>query len=120
MIAVQGCSIFYSSNWNSRNVLFIHWVHDFHKHIQLSIYAGNLGTQSSRNRRTLQEVTKSLINLRIIQYKYSYLSNKRWVANNRRVWKKYLNLINKGSGTNGGPGIFATLYKEAFENSHLF
>ena len=23
-----------------------------------------------------------------------------------RVWKKYLNLINERSGTNGGPGIF--------------
>ena len=32
---------------------------------------------------------------------YSYLSNKRMVANKRRVWKKYLNLINEGSGTNG-------------------
>ena len=31
------------------------------------------------------------------------------VANNRRVWKKYLNLINEGSGTNEGPGIFVTL-----------
>ena len=51
---------------------------------------------------------------------YSYLFNKRRVANNRRVWKKYLNLINEGSGTNGGPGIFVTLYKEAFENSHFF
>ena len=34
--------------------------------------------------------------------------------------KKYLNLINEGSGTNGGPGIFVTLYEEAFENSHFF
>ena len=34
---------------------------------------------------------------------YSYLSNKRRVANNLRVWKKYLNLITKVSGTNGGP-----------------
>ena len=40
------------------------------------------------------------------------------VANKRRVWKKNLNLINEGSGTNGGPGIFVTLYKEAFEISH--
>ena len=45
---------------------------------------------------------------------YSYLSNKRRVANRRRVWKKYINLINEGSGTNEGPGIFVTLYKEAF------
>ena len=36
------------------------------------------------------------------------------------IWKKYLNLINKGSGTNGGPGIFVTLYKKAFENGHFF
>ena len=50
---------------------------------------------------------------------YSYLSNKRRVANNRRVWKIYLNLINDGSGTNGGPGIFVTLYKKDFENSHF-
>ena len=42
------------------------------------------------------------------------------VANKHRVWKKYQNLINEGSGTNGGPGIFVTLYKEAFENSHFF
>ena len=49
----------------------------------------------------------------------SNLSNKRKVANNRRVWKKYLNLINEGSGTNGGPGIFETQYKETFENSHF-
>ena len=48
---------------------------------------------------------------------YSYLSNKRRVANNRRVWKQYLNLINEGSGTNGGPGIFVTLHKEAFEKN---
>ena len=39
---------------------------------------------------------------------YSYLSNKRRVANNRRVWKEYPNLINEGSGTNGGSGIFLT------------
>ena len=45
--------------------------------------------------------------------KYSIISDKRRVANNRRVWKKYLNLINEGSGTNGGPEIFVTLYKEA-------
>ena len=51
---------------------------------------------------------------------YSYLSNKRRVANKRRVWKKFQNLINEGSGTNGGPGIFVTLYKEVFENSHFF
>ena len=41
---------------------------------------------------------------------YFYLSNKRRVANNRRVWKKYLNLRNEGSGTNEGPGIFVTLH----------
>ena len=50
---------------------------------------------------------------------YSFVSNKRRVANKRRVWKKYQNLINEGSRTNGGPGIFATLYKEVFENSHF-
>ena len=55
----------------------------------------------------------------MFQHDYSYLSNKRRVANNRRVWKKYLNLINEGSGTNGGPGIFVTLCKEAFDNSHF-
>ena len=33
---------------------------------------------------------------------------------------KYQNLINEGSGTNGVPGIFVTLYKEVFENSHFF
>ena len=52
--------------------------------------------------------------------KYSYLSNKRRVPNKRRVWKKYQNLINVGSGTNGGPGIFARLNKEIAENSHFF
>ena len=41
------------------------------------------------------------------------------VANNRRIWKKYLTLINEGSVTNGGPGIFETVYKETFENSHF-
>ena len=46
-------------------------------------------------------------------FEYSYLSNKRRVANNRRVWKKYLNLIDEGSGTSEGPGIFETLYKIA-------
>ena len=55
----------------------------------------------------------------MFQHDYSYLSNKRRVANNRRVWKKYLNLINEGSATNGGPGILVTLYKVAFEISHL-
>ena len=34
---------------------------------------------------------------------YSYLSNKRRVANKRKVWKKYQKLSNEGSGTNGGP-----------------
>ena len=42
------------------------------------------------------------------------------VANNRWVWKKYLKLINEGSGTNEWPGIFVTLYEEAFENSQFF
>ena len=51
---------------------------------------------------------------------YQYLSNKRRVANNRRVWKKYLNLINQGFGTNEGPGIFVTLYEEAFEIRQFF
>ena len=51
---------------------------------------------------------------------YSYLSNKRRVANERRVWKKYQNLINEGSGIYGGPGVFVTLYKEVFENSQFF
>ena len=51
---------------------------------------------------------------------YSFVSNKRRVANKRRVWKTYQNLINKGSGTNQGPGIFVTLYKKVFENSHFF
>ena len=40
---------------------------------------------------------------------YFFLSNKCRVANKPRVWKKYPNLINEGSG------IFVTLYKEAFE-----
>ena len=51
---------------------------------------------------------------------YSYLSNKRRVANNRIVWKKYINLINEGSGTNGGPGSFVTLNRVAFEISNFF
>ena len=34
---------------------------------------------------------------------YSFLSNKLRVANKRRVWKKYQNLMNEESGTNGGP-----------------
>ena len=51
---------------------------------------------------------------------YSYVSNKRRVANKRRVWKKYQNLIKVGSGTNGGPGIFVRLNKEIAENSHFF
>ena len=48
-------------------------------------------------------------------YLYSFLSNKRRVANKRRVWKKCqsrllgLNPINEGSGTNGRPGIFVRL-----------
>ena len=44
----------------------------------------------------------------------------RRVANNRRVWKKYIIPINEGSGTNEGPRIFVTLHKQAFENSHFF
>ena len=51
---------------------------------------------------------------------YSYVSNKRRVANKRRVWKKYQNLINVGSGTNGGLGIFVRLSKEIAENSQIF
>ena len=51
---------------------------------------------------------------------YSYLSNKRRAANKRRVWKKHQNLINVGSGTNAGPGIFVRLNKEIAENSHFF
>ena len=50
---------------------------------------------------------------------YSYHSNKRRVANNSRVWKKHLNLINERSGTNEWPGIFVTLYEEAFEISNF-
>ena len=42
--------------------------------------------------------------------KYSNLSIKRRVSNNRMVWKTYLNLINEGSTTNREPGIFLTLY----------
>ena len=41
------------------------------------------------------QVPYELISTSHIQI-YSYLSNKRRVANNRRVWKKYLNQINKG------------------------
>ena len=51
---------------------------------------------------------------------YSFLSNKRRVANKRRVWKKYQNLINEAPGTTGGPGSFVTLSKEVFENSYFF
>ena len=58
--------------------------------------------------------------LLLMKASYSYLSKKRRVAKNRRVWKKNLNLINEGSGTNGGPGIFVTLYEEAFQNSQFF
>ena len=65
------------------------------------------------NKLTTQTARKSSIG----GGEYSYLSNKRGVANNRRVWRKYLNLINKGSGTNEWPEIFVTLYEEAFENS---
>ena len=46
----------------------------------------------------------------IILHDYSYLSNKLRAANKRWVWKKYL--INEGSGTNRGPVIFVTLYKD--------
>ena len=52
--------------------------------------------------------------------KNSFLSNKRRVGNKCRVWKKYQNLIDVGSGTNGGPGIFVRLNKEIAENSHFF
>ena len=34
--------------------------------------------------------------------------------------KNCQNLINVGSGTNGGPGIFVRLDKEIAENSHFF
>ena len=51
---------------------------------------------------------------------YSYVSNKRRVGNKRRVWKKYQNLINVRSGTNGGPAIFIRLNKEIAENIHFF
>ena len=51
---------------------------------------------------------------------YSFVSNKRRVANKRRVWKKYQKLINVGSETNGGSGIFIRLNKEIAENSHFF
>ena len=40
---------------------------------------------------------------------YSFLSNKRRVANKRRVWKKHQNLINVGSGTNGGAWNFCKI-----------
>ena len=43
--------------------------------------------------------------------KLAFVSNKRMVANKRRVWKQYQKLMNEGSGTNGGPGIFVTLCK---------
>ena len=48
------------------------------------------------------------------------VSNKRRVANKRRVWKKFQNLINVGSGTNTGPGIFVRLNQEIVENCHFF
>ena len=51
---------------------------------------------------------------------YSKVSNKRRVANKRRVWKKIQNLINVGSGTNAEPGIFVRLIKEIVENCHFF
>ena len=51
---------------------------------------------------------------------YSYVSNKRRVANKRRVWKKCQNLINVGSGTNVRPGIFVRLNKEIDENRPFF
>ena len=51
---------------------------------------------------------------------YSFVSNKRRVANKRRVWIKCQNLIKVGSETNGGPGIFGRLNKEIAENSHFF
>ena len=54
------------------------------------------------------------------EFLYSFLSNKRRVANKRRVWKKYQNLINVRSGTNGGPGIFARLNKEIAVKRHFF
>ena len=48
------------------------------------------------------------------------VSNKRRVANKRRVWKKNQNLINVGSGTNAGPEIFVRLNQEIVENCHSF
>ena len=47
----------------------------------------------------------SKITLLQCYFKYSFVSNKCSVANKHRVWKKYQNLINVGSGTNRGPGI---------------
>ena len=58
--------------------------------------------------------------LLLITNRYSFVSNKRRVANKRRVWKKYQNLINVVSGTNVGAGIFVRLNKEIAENSHFF
>ena len=51
---------------------------------------------------------------------YSYLFNKRRVANNRRVWKKYINLINEGSGTHEGPGIFVQHIKKPLKIATFF
>ena len=59
----------------------------------------------------------SIIEHGMVGFVYSFVSNKRRAANKRRFWKKYQNLIN---GTNGGPEIFVTLFKEVFENRHFF
>ena len=45
-------------------------------------------------------------------------SEKEWAYT--LISEKKLNLIKEGSGTNGGPRSFVTLYKEAFENSQFF
>ena len=52
--------------------------------------------------------------------RYSKVSEKRRVANKRRVWKKIQKLINVGSRFNAGTGIFVRLNKEIVENCHFF
>ena len=51
---------------------------------------------------------------------YSIFSNKRRVANKCRVWNKYQNPINVGSGTNAWPGIFVRFNKETVKNCQFF
>ena len=65
-------------------------------------------------------MSKTVLYTVIYFKKHSYLSNKRRVANNRRVWKNYQNQINAGSKTNVGHGIFVRLNKEMAEISHFF